>query len=371
MLFRSIGNATRTFSNIPYNFDFVPEPGKKYKIHIRLIESGVDIGGTKWARGNLHYTWRDNGFRFRHSGTYPYQTKFYPWIYTNTPGEFYYDGMYPPWTGNDNYSDFNHRPVEFWNFMTIVPYAGDQLYDIRKVYGHTGNEAELINPYIGKGYYYESMTGFGPEYYASVPSGDPCELVYPAGKWRLPTQSEAQTLINNLQANSSKTVHTDNTNNYYVGRFPYTTATPDVYGNILEFPFNGSITTAAGWTSGGWGPGYPSDYFGGNGDPRFEYEMTNSFYWYNESPEYNEKSAYMMYWTSTVGTNNTNTNGTFPYGWAFAMKIKDGNFVTPTSGVYPNTIGGFPSSEAGVSPGTPQIREAYQGDGLNIRCVRK
>ncbi|UIR55881.1 hypothetical protein LZQ00_16665 [Sphingobacterium sp. SRCM116780] len=363
----SSGNVSRLFTDIPYTFNFVPSPGKRYTVRVRLIESAVDINGTKWARGNLHYTWSDNGFRFRHSGVYPYESAVYPWIYTNTPTDYYYNGIYPPWTGNNNYSDFNKRPVEFWNFKTVVPYAGDQLYDVIKIYGDQNDRPEYVNPYIGKGYYYESISG--PTYYTSIPDGDPCSLVYPAGKWRLPTKAEGTALVSALQANTSKSVYTDASNAYYVGKFPYTTATPDVYGNILEFPFHGSITTAAGWTSGGMGPGFPSDMLGSTGDPRFGYEKTNSYYWYGEDASSNDKSAYMMFWTSDAGSQNTNSNGTFPYGWAFSMKIKDGAFVTPASGAYPNLIGGYPDSNPG-GPSSPQVREAYQGDGLNIRCVR-
>jgi len=357
-----INPAMRTFTNVAQNYSFVPEPGYRYVVNVRLIESGVEINGAKWARGNLYYTWQDNGFRFRHSGTYPYQSKFYPWIYDleNFPDLY---------ANNENYSDFVYRPVEFWHFKTIVPYAGDQLYDVRKIYNDTDNKPEYVNPYIGKGYYYDGMTGFGAEYYADIPEGDPCSLVYPAGTWRLPTKNESLGLLEFLRTNPGKTVYTDNTNRYYVGRFPYTTSVPDVYGNIIEFPFNGSITTAAGWSSGGFGPGYPSDQMGGTGDPRFAYEMTNSFYWSVYGPPY-EMSAYMMYWTSEPGSTNTNSNGTFPYAWAYGLKIKDGNFAAVDGALtYPNTAGGYPTSEPGGVP-SPISREAYQGDGLNIRCVR-
>lgn len=360
--------ATRIFTNVAQDFSFVPEPGHRYVVNVRLIESGVEIpfSRTKWARGNLYYTWQDNGFRFRHSGTYPYQSRFYPWIYTDNPANwptgFYYTDFY---ASDVNFSDFTYRPVEFWNFKTIVPYAGDQLYDVRKIDGETDNESKYLNPYIGKGYYYDGMTGFGAEYYAAIPEGDPCSLVYPAGTWRLPTKKEAEDLVDFLRTNSGRTVHTDHTNRYYVGRFTYNPSVPDVYGNIIEFPFNGSITTAAGWSSGGWGPGYPSDQLGYTGDARFGYEMTNSFYYSVGASSPYEKSAYMMYWTSE----QSSTNGRYPYAWAYGLKIKDGDFAVEAISSYPNTAGGYPTSEPG-GPRAPIIREAYQGDGLNIRCVR-
>lgn len=360
--------ATRIFTNVGQEFSFVPEPGYRYVVNVRLIESGVEISGTKWARGNLYYTWQDNGFRFRHSGTYPYQSRFYPSIYTaDFPEDFYHNGG-GFHASDENFSDFTYRPVEFWNFNTIVPYAGDQLYQARKIYNITGDWPEFVNPYIGKGYYYEA------EYYAAIPEGDPCSLVYPAGTWRLPNMAEAEALIKFLLTSSGRTVYTDSTNRYYVGRFPYSTSVPaDVYGNIIEFPFNGSITNPAGWIKPpGPGPGYPSDQLGGTGDARFGYEMTNSFYWSVGvgTMDY-EKSAYMMYWTSVPSSTWTNSKGeTYPYARAYGLKIRNGDFAPDVfPGGFPNTAGGYPTSEpGGVS--SPIFRQAYQGDGLNIRCVR-
>lgn len=92
----------------------------------------------------------------------------------------------------------------------------------------------------------------------------------------------------------------------------------------------------------------PSDRLGDTGDPSV-----------------NDRSAYMMFWTSNMGSSNV----IFPYGWAFSMKLKDGRFVTPVFGAYPNVIGGDPVSMPGGSS-APQVGEVYQGDGLNVRCVR-
>src|SRR5690606_35645730 len=132
-----------------------------------------------------------------------------------------------------------------------------------------------------------------------------------------------------LLTHSGKTVYTDNTNRYYVGRIPYSTSTvTDVYGNFIEFPFNGSITNPAGLASGGGTPGIPIDRLGYLGDSRFQYEMTNSFYWsVGASSSFYEKSAYMMYWTSEPSTTNTISGETYPYAWAYVLKIRNGEFV--------------------------------------------
>ena len=63
----------RTFDNVPFSVpSFTPEMGKRYVLKIRLIESGINYGGARWARGNLTFVanslkneyrfWYDNGF---------------------------------------------------------------------------------------------------------------------------------------------------------------------------------------------------------------------------------------------------------------------------------------------------------------------
>ena len=50
-------NSARDFYDKSFPFpSFVPEPGKIYRISLKLIESPIVVGNTKWARGN---TWRD------------------------------------------------------------------------------------------------------------------------------------------------------------------------------------------------------------------------------------------------------------------------------------------------------------------------
>ena len=380
-------NANREFNNINYNFNFKPNPGKKYIVRVRLVESGVLIDGTTWARGNLYYTWGDNGFRFRHSNIYPYNSTLYPWKIKNEEDDY---DIFNQNNNNLAYSDHKNRATEFWNFKTNIPYVGDQLYNEIKIENGLVTDNSYNIPFAGKGYFYENIPGKGTQYYASIPEGDPCALVYPYDKWRLPTKVEAEKLITQLNLNSNKTTITDNNNQRYTGNFPLLNVTNSPYGNALQFPFNGAIITNAGYSTG-FGTGYPSDQLGSTGDTRFGYEMTNSYYFYvNSQPDF-EKSAYMMYWTSDYSStkpNSSNTGGIpsipggqqsgnstdnreYKYGWAFSMKIYDGNFATlDNDGKYTNTIGGYPGSNAGGNK-APQIREAFQGDGLNIRCVRK
>ncbi|WDF67049.1 FISUMP domain-containing protein [Sphingobacterium oryzagri] len=116
--------------------EFTPQIGKKYRVILTLIMTPMTVQNVQWARGNLYFA-GPNDFRFRvHVASHVYGT-----VSTNTP----YTTSY--------------AAGEFFNWKALIPTS--------------------LNSVVG-----------------TTSSQDPCALVYPTGRWKMPTANDARTLIN-------------------------------------------------------------------------------------------------------------------------------------------------------------------------------
>lgn len=126
-----------TFTNLTLPVpDFTPQIGKKYRVILTLIMTPMTVQNVEWARGNLYFA-GPNDYRFRvHAASHVYGT-----VSTNTP----YITSY--------------AAGEFFNWKALTPTS--------------------LNTVLG-----------------TTISQDPCALVYPNGRWKMPTVADARTLVN-------------------------------------------------------------------------------------------------------------------------------------------------------------------------------
>ncbi|GEM_PF-1215922 len=123
------------FSNITYNVPtFTPELGKRYRVAFTLVMTAKNVNNVLWARGNM-YLHPFGDYRFRvHAASHVYGT-----VSTNSP-----------FTTSEAAGEFFN-----WKALTAVS---------------------------------------NPSNVGTTTSQDPCALVYPAGRWKMPTSAEATTL---------------------------------------------------------------------------------------------------------------------------------------------------------------------------------
>lgn len=197
--------SVRDFGTAFIEHAFTPEHGMEQEMLFGFVESALTRGTVSWARSNLYYTGPDNP-------SAPGATM------SNNPYRFYHT--------NPRTND----PRSFFSFKGHVP---RQLA--------SANEAEQI---------------------------DPCSLVYPAGRWKTPTQAElgtltsTQGLLSNVVGGLLSTLGLGETPGmqYVTGEYiqlnpaaqggrPATTGQSTAYGsntsstNVLRFNYNGIMTS--------------------------------------------------------------------------------------------------------------------------------
>jgi len=132
--------STHTFSNtlITYNNTVInPAIGHQYGLNARIVESGITVGTTVWARTNLHYA--------------EYAT--------------------------DTYRFLPHNDVKIGNLINLL--------NIIQLGEGKSSGVKPLNLYW-------NWNSLLPE--GTPGSGDPCGKVYPEGNWKTPTQTQLNAL---------------------------------------------------------------------------------------------------------------------------------------------------------------------------------
>lgn len=129
---------------------FSPALGKASTGALGFAHSGTEIGGLRWASGNLYY--EDEQYRFRPSDVYNY--------FDFASAE------------NTNTLVKKYTQTDFWYWMSETPSSPRSLVP-------SENRAWLENQV------------------------DPCMKVYPEGLWRVPTKADFDILLNRAIASSS------------------------------------------------------------------------------------------------------------------------------------------------------------------------
>ncbi|UIR57439.1 fimbrillin family protein [Sphingobacterium sp. SRCM116780] len=185
------------FSYTNNNTGFTPVAGTSHTAIINIVPSGSPVGPTIWAPGNLYYdAVAPDGYKYK---------------FRSEPSNIF-----------NTTTDAAEMNKEYWQWMpdALVPYVAN---------------------------YVHSVTG---------PHQDPCRLVYPLGRWRMPTRQDYLDLI----ANSTKTVGENTTaKNRYVtftiagGSVTFPSLGYRVQGNgaIDDYRWTGTDHRAIGyyWTS--------------------------------------------------------------------------------------------------------------------------
>ncbi|MDV3865620.1 hypothetical protein CMU00_10010 [Elizabethkingia anophelis] len=144
-------NSLRTFTgaSVAYtNTAITPVIGTQYLLNARMIESGVQVGSTVWARTNLFYAgYATDKYRF--------------------------------------------HPTNEYTIAEVLNLGVDPLLPLLQLGGQAFN---VTNEYWN----WRSLTPGG-----APNSGDPCALVQPAGKWRMPLSSEFTSLGANSNSNNT------------------------------------------------------------------------------------------------------------------------------------------------------------------------
>lgn len=132
-------NANRTFTGTrPFNFTFTPGPNKNLRVLVAAMESPLVHGGVSWARSNLYYNGPDNPT---------------PATMTHNPYRFFHTNPQTP-------NDVNNASTKasFFAFKAHLP---------RTFASNDVNSQK-----------------------------DPCALVYPAGRWKTPSETDLGSLTN-------------------------------------------------------------------------------------------------------------------------------------------------------------------------------
>ncbi|WP_312136962.1 hypothetical protein [Sphingobacterium sp.] len=115
----SIGYVERQFYNRAFEFPtFVAMPGKSYFVSIKLVESAITIGTTKWARGN---TWRDANGKITPEGLWQYKMRYDNPLYRTTAGvpttDYFTSDIYTLGTNGRNICELIY-PEGTWDLPT-------------------------------------------------------------------------------------------------------------------------------------------------------------------------------------------------------------------------------------------------------------
>lgn len=117
----SIGYVERHFYGKTFEFPtFVAMPGKSYFVSIRLVESAITIGATKWARGN---TWRDANGKLTPAGLWQYKMRYDNPLYRTTAGvpttDYFTSDVYSIGSTGKNLCELMY-PEGTWDLPTVA-----------------------------------------------------------------------------------------------------------------------------------------------------------------------------------------------------------------------------------------------------------
>lgn len=221
----SIGYVERQFYGKTFEFPtFVAMPGKSYFVSIKLVESAITIGTTKWARGN---TWRDANGKLTPEGLWQYKMRYDNPLYKTTAGvpttDYFTSDVYSIGSGGKNLCELIY-PEGTWDLPTQA-----QVDEIRSFQGkNIGTEGSNWYMYIIPTTTAEGYPGhphgnliFTPVGYKTSSTGSPIDF-YPnstfwytrtKGYWRTKTANvfavlsytfTQSSMINNQSMTSSR-----------------------------------------------------------------------------------------------------------------------------------------------------------------------
>ncbi|WKK59472.1 hypothetical protein [Sphingobacterium sp. BN32] len=204
----------RMFSNKTFSFPgFVARPGKSYLLSIKLVESPVTVGNTKWARADL---WRDataanTSIGLRQAYKFRYDNPVYNTRTAVPAGDYFTNDIYSIGTTGKNICELVY-PEGTWDLPTTTQI--DELHNLQNK-----EQPELsnyrwylkINPgtlALGAPAYPNGFLSFSPiGYKTSIGGptidfnpGDPVNYGQTHGYWRTKTQETfAQSLNGSFQ----------------------------------------------------------------------------------------------------------------------------------------------------------------------------
>lgn len=126
---------------------YTPAIGRTSLATLNFLEGGFTVAGVTWAKSNLYYNASDDSYRFRENSDYNY------FLNVNSSGLLEYPDRFTT----------SYAASDYWYWMSLVP-------------NHRRND--WLN---------------GGE--------DPCKLVQPEGVWRLPTDADFGSLVNQANTN--------------------------------------------------------------------------------------------------------------------------------------------------------------------------